>query len=75
MAHDYERLAKAGKPIPRRLLEYNEDDVRSLQYVVSKVQALCGYGGPPHPKKHKLSGAAQRARKALQPMARKARRG
>jgi hypothetical protein len=75
VAHDYLDLAKAGKPIPQQLLEYNEDDVRSLQYVVSKVQALCGYGGPPGPKKHKLTGAAQRSRKALEPVARKARRG
>jgi len=54
------KLATGQKPITRQLLEYNEDDVRSLQHVVSRVQALCGYGGPPRPRKHKLSGGARR---------------
>lgn len=54
------KLATRQRPIPRRLLEYNEDDVRSLQHVISRVQALCGYGGPPRPNRLRPSGAARR---------------
>jgi Icc-related predicted phosphoesterase/uncharacterized protein YprB with RNaseH-like and TPR domain len=47
VALEYMGLASAGKPIPRRLLEYNEDDVRSLQHVIHKAEALCGHLAPP----------------------------
>lgn len=40
VAAAYEDACQKKKPIPRKLLEYNEDDVRALAHVVGKVEAL-----------------------------------
>lgn len=47
VAAEYMRLAKRRKPIPRRFLEYNEDDVRALQHIITRVEQLAGLSPPP----------------------------
>jgi predicted RecB family nuclease len=50
VALEYLRLARERRRIPRRFLEYNEDDVRALQHVVAKVEEMAGSGGWPVPR-------------------------
>lgn len=62
VALEYLRLSRHKKRIPRRLLEYNEDDVRALQHVVTKVEELAGCGGwpiPRAPRRKRLTEARQ----------------
>ncbi len=49
VALEYLRLSREKKRIPRRFLEYNEDDVRALQHLVTRVEELAGYAGWPIP--------------------------
>src|SRR6266545_5663267 len=51
VAVEYMHLSRNGKRIPKKFLEYNEDDVRAVRHVVSKVEELAGYGGWPSPGK------------------------
>jgi Icc-related predicted phosphoesterase len=40
------RALSSGRPVPRKLLEYNEDDVRSTAHVLSAVERICGHAMP-----------------------------
>jgi Icc-related predicted phosphoesterase/uncharacterized protein YprB with RNaseH-like and TPR domain len=40
------KAMRSGQRIPRKLLEYNEDDVRSTAHVLAEVERICGYAGP-----------------------------
>lgn len=51
VAMEYMHLSRARKRIPKRFLEYNEDDVRAVQHVAKRVEEISGYGGWPPPKK------------------------
>ena len=47
VARQYMAAVRRRGPIPTRLLEYNEDDVRSLAHVLAAAERICGYGGQP----------------------------
>ena len=47
VACHYMAAVRSRRRIPTRLLEYNEDDVRSLAHVLAAAERICGYGGPP----------------------------
>jgi Icc-related predicted phosphoesterase len=51
VAVEYMHLSRAKKRIPKRFLEYNEDDVRAVRHVVSRAEEIAGYGGWPPPKR------------------------
>jgi Icc-related predicted phosphoesterase len=40
------KAMRAGQQIPKELLEYNEDDVRSTAHVLAEVERICGYAEP-----------------------------
>lgn len=50
VALEYLRLSERKRPIPRRFLEYNEDDLRALRHIVVTVEEIAGYGGWPPPR-------------------------
>lgn len=52
---------RRGKPIPKRALAYNREDVRCLRELVVKVSGLAGITSPPAWRKRPSGGALRRA--------------